>query len=154
MPAPPAPGGGRGGGGRGSGANDFGGRGAGRGGGRDGGGGRGGAGGGYDRGHKTQTPSEPAKEKPKKEKAIRAKKLYVGEIKGTGEVVGKVTQPMGPSGDREKDSKGRDDKKSNFPAQYDADSAAAAHPAWAAKRKAANEAWGSVKAAGKKTKFE
>ena len=54
VPAPPAPGGGRGGGGRGSGANDFGGRGAGRGGGRDGGGGRGGAGGGYDRGHKTQ----------------------------------------------------------------------------------------------------
>ena len=34
-----------------------------------------------------------------------------------------------------------------------ADAAAAAHPAWAAKRKAANEAWGSVKPEGKKIKF-
>jgi hypothetical protein len=79
--------------------------------------------------------------------------VYIGEIKGgTGEVVGKVTKPMGPSGEKPKDAK--DSKgKSGGGMQYDADAAAAAHPAWAAKRKAANEAWGSVKPEGKKIKF-
>ena len=122
----------------------------GRGGGRDGG--RGGGRGGVDRSTKKKM-SPPAVAKKPKEKAPRAPKVYIGEIKGgTGEVVGKVTKPMGPSGEKPKDAK--DSKgKSGGGMQYDADAAAAAHPAWAAKRKAANEAWGSVKPEGKKIKF-
>jgi hypothetical protein len=97
--------------------------------------------------------SPPAVAKKPKEKAPRAPKVYIGEIKGgTGEVVGKVTKPMGPSGEKPKDAKGSKGK-SGGGMRYDADAAAAAHPAWAAKRKAANEAWGSVKPEGKKIKF-
>ena len=138
VPPPPPPGGG----GRGEG-RDFGGRGGGRGG-RGGGRDSGGRGGG-DRLNKTPET------KPKKEKAQRAPRVYIGEIKGgTGEVVGKVTKNMGPSGEKGKDAKASGSKGNS---QYDTDAAAAAHPAWAAKRKAANEAWGSVKPSGKKIKF-
>jgi hypothetical protein len=95
----------------------------------------------------------PAAAKRLKEKAPRAPRVYIGEIKGgTGEVVGKVTKPMGPSGEKVKDSKSVKGK-SGGGMQYDADAAAAALPAWAAKRKAANEAWASVKPEGKKIKF-
>ena len=127
-----------------------GGGGGGRGGGRDGG--RGGGRGGVDRSTKTNKAPPAAAKKPK-EKTPRAPKVYIGEIKGgTGEVVGKVTKPMGPSGEKPKDAKGSKGK-SGGGMRYDADAAAAAHPAWAAKRKAANEAWGSVKPEGKKIKF-
>ena len=135
---PPPPSGGRGGGG----------------GGRDGGrgGGRSGGSGGVDRSKKMKTPPPAVAKKPK-EKAPRAPKVHIGEIKGgTGEVVGKVTKPMGPSGAKPKDAKGSKGKSVGG-MHYDADAAAAAHPAWAAKRKAANEAWGSVKPEGKKIKF-
>ena len=68
-----------------------------------------------------------------------------------------MTKPMGPSGNKE-DAKGG--KKSSASKDgrgrggYNAEEAAAAHPAWAAKRKAANEAWGNVKPSGKKMKFD
>ena len=127
---------------------------AGRGGDR---GGRGGSGVGGGDGRR----GENRKETPKKERPPRAPKVYIGEIKGgTGEVVGKVTKPMGPSG---KKDDAKSDKKSAIKdrggssgggARFNADEAAAAHPAWAAKRKAANEAWGNVKPSGKKLKFD
>ena len=79
------------------------GAGGGRGGGRDGG--RGGGRGGVDRSMKKKMPPPAVVKKPK-EKALRAPKVYIGEIKGgTGEVVGKVTKPMGPSGEKPKDAK-------------------------------------------------
>jgi hypothetical protein len=84
--------------------------------------------------------------------------------------VGKVTKPMGPvtsvsKEDAAKGGKGgakssgaaeaKDGRsKSGYDAQYNPEEAAAAHPAWAAKRKAANEAWGNVKPSGKKMKFD
>ena len=133
-------------GGRGGGRGGDGGR--GRGGGRGGDGGRGGG-----RGTGREDP-------PRKEKGPRAPKVYIGEIKGgTGEVVGKVTKPMGPSGAKDeakmrpKSVAGRS-SGSGYGKDYDAEEAAAAHPAWAAKRKAAQEAWGSVKPEGKKIKFD
>ena len=128
--------------------------GVGSGGGRDGGRSGGGGGGrvGVNPSMKTKPSPSTVVKKPK-EKAPRAPKVYIGEIKGgTGEVVGKVTKPMGPSGEKPKDVKGSKGKSVGGK-QYDADAAAAAHPAWAAKRRAANEAWGSVKPEGKKIKF-
>ena len=90
---------------------------------------------------KSSTPLKPKTPKPAK--------VYV-EIKGgTGEVVGKVTKPMGPSG-----AKKDDDKSAKKPRGgddgYNPD-AAESHPAWAAKRKAAEQAM--AKPAGKKIKF-
>jgi hypothetical protein len=90
---------------------------------------------------KSSTPSKPKTPKPPK--------VYA-EIKGgTGEVVGKVTKPMGPSG-----AKKDDDKSAKKPRGgddgYNPD-AAESHPAWAAKRKAAEQAM--AKPAGKKIKF-
>ena len=139
---------------------------AGRGGDRGGRGGLSGVGG--QDGRRGTDNNRQQKETPKKERAPRAPKVYIGEIKGgTGEVVGKVTKPMGPSGKKD-DVKGDNNKKSASKGsrgggsssgggealRFNADEAAAAHPAWAAKRKAANEAWGNVKPSGKKLKFD
>ena len=65
-----------------------------------------------------------------------------------------MTKPMGPSGDKDKDNSAKKGRSSTGGRGFDVDAAAAAHPAWAAKRKAANEAWGSVKPEGKKIKFD
>ena len=74
------------------------------------------------------------------------------EIKGgTGEVVGKVTKPMGPSGAKKDDDKSAKKKPSGGYDGYNPD-AAESHPAWAAKRKAAEQA--TAKPAGKKIKFD
>ena len=123
----------------------------GRGGGRGGGGGGGGGRGGTPRGSEGGARAKKAKPVAKPPRA------YVGEIKGgTGEVVGRVTKPMGPpSGEKKATPAG---EKAGFALggkrRFDADDAAAAHPAWAAKRRAAAEAWGSVKPAGKKITFD
>ena len=83
--------------------------------------------------------------------------MYVGEIKGgTGEVVGTVTKPMGPSGNKDKDAArkspgGGGGGGGRF---VSAEEAAAAHPSWSAKRKAADEAWGATKPSGKKITFD
>ena len=96
--------------------------------------------------------SPPAVAKKPKEKALRAPKVYIGETAAApGEVVGKVTKPMGPSGEKPndaKDSKG----KSAGGCSTTRTRRRLRTSAWAAKRKAANEAWGSVKPEGKKTR--
>ena len=73
-----------------------------------------------------------------------------------GEVVGTVTKPMGPSGNKDKDAArkspgGGGGGGGRF---VSAEEAAAAHPSWSAKRKAADEAWGATKPSGKKITFD
>ena len=86
-----------------------------------------------------------------KPKAPKPPKVHI-EIKGgTGEVVGKVTKPMGPSGAKKDDDKSAKKKPSGGYDGYNPD-AAESHPAWAAKRKAAEQA--TAKPAGKKIKFD
>ena len=75
-------------------------------------------------GDKTPPPGEK-----KKEKTPKPPKVYIGEIKGgTGEVVGKVTKPMGPSGDKDKDNSAKKGRSSTGGRGFDVDAAAAAHP--------------------------